>query len=198
MQLLNLRSIADPQITSFIQQKRDKYCSPQIQNEIQKVMALHVVRQIATSIQQAKYFTVMADEVTDCSNKEQVAICFCTVDDNFQPQESFISLQVVESIQADVLVSVLKDTMVRMNLSIDNCCGQCYDGAANMCGSRNGVATQIVSEEPGAVYVHCYGHALNLAAGDTVKKNKLLRNTLDTLDWRYLTLEVFTLKTCNV
>ena len=55
MQLLNLRSIADPQITSFIQQKRDKYCSPQIQNEIQKVMALHVVRQIATSIQQAKY-----------------------------------------------------------------------------------------------------------------------------------------------
>ena len=122
----------------------------------------------------------MADEVTDCSNKEQVAICFRTVDDNFQPQESFIGLQVVESIQADVMVGVLKDTIVKMNLSVNNCCGQCYDGTANMCGSRNGVATQIASEEPCAVYVHCYGHALNLAAGDTVKKNKLLRNTLDT------------------
>ena len=180
MQLLKLRSIDDPHIDSFIQQKRDKYCSPQIQNEILKVMALHILRNIAKSIQQAKYFTIMADEVTDCSNKEQVAVCFRMVDENFEPQESFIGLHVVELIQANVLVEVLKDTMVRLNLSLQNCRGQCYDGAANMAGSRNGVATQIASEEPRAIFVHCYGHALNLAAGDTVKKNKLLRNTLDT------------------
>lgn len=85
MQLLKLHSIDDPQINSFIQQKKDKYCSPQMQNEILKVMTLHVVRQIATSIQQANFFTIMADEVTDCSNKEQVTICFRTVDDDFQP-----------------------------------------------------------------------------------------------------------------
>ena len=111
-------------------------------------MALHILRNIAKSIQQAKYFTIMADEVTDCSNKEQVAVCFRTVDENFEPQESFIGLHVVESIQANVLVEVLKDTMVRLNLSLQNCRGQCYDGAANMAGSRNGVATQIASEEP--------------------------------------------------
>ena len=29
-------------------------------------------------------------------------------------------------------------------------------------------------------FSHCYGHALNLAASDTVKKNKILRDTLDT------------------
>ena len=86
----------------------------------------------------------------------------------------------MESIQADVLVEVLKDTMVRMNLSVKNCHGQCYDGAANMAGSRNGVATQIASEESRVIFVHSYGHALNLAARDTVKKNKLLQNTLDT------------------
>lgn len=34
MQLLKLRSIDHSKIDSFIQQKRDKYCSPQIQNEI--------------------------------------------------------------------------------------------------------------------------------------------------------------------
>lgn len=92
-------------------------------------MALHVVRSIAKSIQQAKFLTIMADEVTDCSNKVQVAICFRTVDENFEPQESFIGLHVVESIQADVPVKVLKDTMVRMNLSND-CQGQCkgYNG----------------------------------------------------------------------
>lgn len=94
----------------------------------------------------------------------------------------------MESIQADVLVGVLKDTMVRMNLSINNCHGQCYDGAANMCGSRNGVATQIASEEPRAVFVYCYGHVLNLAAGDTVKKNKYFRYYLGDIK----TFEVFT------
>ena len=48
-----------------------------------------------------------------------------------------------------------------------------------MAGARNGVATQILSEEPRAVFTHCYGHALNLAVGDTVKKNKILSNALD-------------------
>lgn len=67
-----------------------------------------------------------------------------------------------------------------MNLSISNCHGQCYDGASNMSGIRRGTATQFLSEEPCALYNHCYGHALNLAVGDTIKQVKLLRDTLDT------------------
>ena len=65
--------------------------------------------------------------------------------------------------------------MLRMNLSIQNCRGQCFDGAANMCGSKKGAATQITSVESRAVFIHCYGHALNLAIGDTIKNNKILR-----------------------
>ena len=60
-------------------------------------------------------------------------------------------MHVVESIQTDVLVEALKDTMVRMNLSIQNCYGQCYDGIPNMADSRNGVATQVASEKPQAI-----------------------------------------------
>ena len=79
-----------------------------------------------------------------------------------------------------MLVHILKDTMVRMNLPITNCRGQCYDGAPNMAGTHTGVAMQILSEESRATYTHCYGHALNLAASDTVKMNRILRDTLDT------------------
>ena len=35
-----------------------------------------------------------------------------------------------------------------------------------MCGSRNGVAAQICSEEKRAIFTHRYGHALNLAVSD--------------------------------
>ena len=30
------------------------------------------------------------------------------------------------------------------------------------------------------LYTHCYGHALNLAVGDTVKQSKICKDALDT------------------
>ena len=49
-----------------------------------------------------------------------------------------------------------------------------------MTGVRNGVSAQISAEESHAIFVHCYGHALNLAVGDSIKNNSVLRDTLDT------------------
>ena len=80
------------------------------------------------------------DEVTDSSNREQVAVCLRWIDEKF---DDFIGLHKVESIGANVLVAALKDVLLRLNLSLANCRGQCYDGAANMAGIRTGVATQI-------------------------------------------------------
>ena len=144
-----------------------------------KIMGLRVLRDIADSLQKAKYFSFMADEVTDTSNSEQVAICIRSVDSNFQPHEEFIGLHKANTITAVELVVILKDVLLRMNLNITHCRGQCYDGAANMCGARNGIATRFSREEPRAIFIHCYGHALNLAVGDCVKKNTILRDTLD-------------------
>ena len=43
-----------------------------------------------------------------------------------------------------------------------------------MAGAKSGVAAQIIQEELRETFTHCYGHALNLAAGDTIKKYKML------------------------
>ena len=179
MQLLLQRAADDPQILPWLEQKSNKYTSPEIQNELLGIMAKAILREIAASIKQAKYYTLMADEVTDVSNKEQVAICLRSID-VLEAHEDFIGLHYVDSIKADTLVAVLKNALLRLDLPLSNCRGQCYDGAANMAGAKSGVATQIIQEEPRATFTHCYGHALNLAAGDTIKKNKLLRNALDT------------------
>ena len=58
------------------------------------------------------------------------------------------------SITADSLVAIIKDTLLRMNLKVEHCRGQCYDGASVMSGARNGVAKQISTDEPRAVYTH--------------------------------------------
>ena len=78
------------------------------------------------------------------------------------------------------VVAVIRDELIKTNLSITNCRGQCYDDASNMVGAKSGVATQIKNDEPRAILIHCYVHTLHLAVGGTVKGIKLLENTLDT------------------
>ena len=122
----------------------------------------------------------MTDEVTDAANHEQFVLCLRWVDDYLNTHEEFIGLQSVPNIVADTLVAVIRDVLIRMNLSITNCRGQCYDGASNMVVAKSGVATQIKNYEPRGTLTHCYGHALQLAVGDTPKGIKLLGNTLGT------------------
>ena len=93
--------------------------------------------------------------------------------------EEAVGLYTLESTSAEAIVSTIKDILLRMNLRIDMCRGQCYDGASNMSGSHSGVATQIVSLESRALYTHCYGHALNLVTQDALRGVKIMVDTLD-------------------
>ena len=85
----------------------------------------------------------------------------------------------MNSITADSLTFHIKDALLRLNVQLSQCRGQCYDGATNMSGIRSGVSTQIIKEEKRAVYTHCYAHALNLAIGETIKHSKVCCNALD-------------------
>ena len=124
-----------------------KYTSHKIQNELFSIMSLQVIREIASQIQSAPYFTVMIDEATDLANIEQVVLVIHSVNDNLTVTEDFSGLYKTESIKSSSLVSI-KDVLLRMNMKLKYCRGQCYDGASNMTGVRNGVAKQLTDEEP--------------------------------------------------
>ena len=49
-----------------------------------------------------------------------------------------------------------------------------------MRGTKSGVAKRISDIEPRALYTHCYGHSLNLAASDVMRNIKIMRDALDT------------------
>ena len=121
----------------------------------------------------------MADEVTDFSNKEQFVVCLHWVDHHLVTHKELAGLYAVDNITSETLVNSLKDVLLRMGLSVQNCRGQCYDGENNMVCSKSGVATQIQKKEPRAILTLCYGHSLQLAAGDMVRE---VRNLLDALD----------------
>ena len=61
-----------------------------------------------------------------------------------------------ESIANHILICV-----ARLELDVNNCVGQCYDGAASMSGHVSGVQTRIQEKESTANHVQCASHCLN-------------------------------------
>ncbi len=100
------------------------------------------------------------------------------MDDDLASHEEFMGLYQVPTITSATLVSVIKDSLIRFNLSISKARGQCYDGARIITGRRNGVVTQIQDQEP---RTHRYGHSVNLAASDTGMGCKVLKAALETV-----------------
>ena len=87
----------------------------------------------------------------------------------------------VGTIKANTLTTSIQDVLLRINLKMSQCRGQCNEGTFNMAESKHGVAAQLLSEEPRALLTDCYGLALNLAVADTMKQSKLCHDALDTV-----------------
>ena len=118
---------------------------------------------IARQLQQAEFFTIMTDECVDGANKEQLVICFRY------------------NILANTIVARLQDVILRLNLQLSRCCGQCYDGGSNMAGCKSGAKAQILKQEPQVLFTHCYGHSLSLSVADTIRTVKYLGSIMDTV-----------------
>ena len=165
-----LREQGDPRIADWLKKKMDKYASHDMQNEMLKVMAMAFLREIAASLADSRFFTIMCDECTDVANTEQPVIYIRWVASDFlEVTEDVIGMHKVDNTSSAEIVRAIKDALLRVNLPMAKCRGQCYDGASNMSGVRRGVAAQLKEIQPRALYLHCHGHALNLAACDAVK-----------------------------
>ena len=77
------------------------------------------MRQINAIIQNATFFTIMADETADVSNKELLVICIRWVDDCFVTlHKELIGMHPSERTIADQVVAILNNALLRMNLNI--------------------------------------------------------------------------------
>ena len=96
-------------------------------------------------MREAKWYTILCDEVTDVSSQEQLSIVLRFVDTNCNIREDFVDFVSVERITGEIIVSKLKETLARYNLDLQDCRGQGYDGATNMSGA-SGVQGRLTSE----------------------------------------------------
>ena len=178
-QLLKLMARDDKDLAIWLHKKGPKYTSHDIQNEIISLLATHTIRKLVSEIRN-NYYSLICDEYTDISNSEQLTRCLRWTDDNLTAHEDFIGFYEIPDIRAETITSAIKDALIRLQLSLNNCRGQCYDGASNMLGKNSGVAQQILALQPKAFVTHCHAHSLSLGVKSTVKDCKLLSDTMST------------------
>ena len=179
-QLLRLRSECNPEMLQWLAKHSNKHVSPENQNEMLQLMAHQVLRKILGDMHQSPFLTLMVDETTDVSNKEQLTLILRWVDSDFVVSEEFLGLYNLATANAQSIVDIISDTFLRLQISFSKLRGQCYDWCNTMAGAKGGEAAKIAQLEPRAVFTHCYGHALSLGVSDTVKTLPVLRDCLDT------------------
>ena len=127
-----------------------------------------ICNDIIDEVKRSKYYTLIADEVTDTSNKELLSITlrYVLVD---VVKEVFVGFVSVERITGASLADAILTWLAAAGLSPSDMRGQCYDGASNMSGARSGCRSIIQQQAPMAMYFHCAAHRLNLAVMSACK-----------------------------
>ena len=134
-------------------------------------------------MKQAQWFCVIADEVTDVSNKELLAIVLRYVDqETVLPREDSMGfLECHTGITAHCLAEKIITALRSYDLDLTKLRGQAYDGAGNMAGPIRGTAAQISAQYPLAFYLHCASHSLNLAVVKSLQVTSV-RNMMGIVD----------------
>jgi len=156
-------------------------------------MAEMTLQQIALQVDFAQYFSILADESKNLSEKEQVPVIVGYL---FQGSihEDFIGLAEMQSLNVQGLMDTIVNKINRVsslssNISLQNCVGQGYDGASVVAGHLSGANVLIRDTyAPRAKYINCFNHRLNLVLVDVVKSLSRCAETLGLLQSFYVFL----------
>ena len=152
--------------------KNATYTSPDIQNQVIDILGDHILEKILLKVKKAQLFTLIADEVTDCSNKEQLSLMlrYINPDDYCIPEDLVTFMECDRGTSGRALADKMISFLKTHGLDPTKLRGQAYDGARNMSGKINGAAALISSQYPLALYVHCASHCLNLTVVSSLEE----------------------------
>ena len=96
------------------------------------------------------------------------------MNNDLEVSEEFQEFYEIRDIKSSTTVPVMKDILLRYQLNLDMCRGQCSGGASYMLVKSFGAATQIFAEQPKAHCTYCHAHLLLLSVKSVTKNTKIL------------------------
>lgn len=117
------------------------------------------------------------DSTQDITKLDQVSIVIRYViinhnESSISVKESFLGFFVIEKHGAQDYEELITNILVKLDIDINKCRGQGYDGASVMSGVYSGVQKRIKDKVPTASYVHCCAHNFNLVISDAAKSSQ--------------------------
>ena len=116
--------------------KHATYISPLSQNQIIDAISNVMQRKIVSEVQNAQFFTLLADETTDFSKQEQLSVCLRYVTKTFTIKERFLGFAIAPDLTgkglAKQLIRILVDAGIDKAYIKKYMVGQGYDGASAM------------------------------------------------------------------
>lgn len=142
--------------------ERASYISKTTQNRMIEIVGEQIRENILKEVKSARYFAVLADEVTDTSNWEQMSLVLRFVDSQQDIREEFLAFVPCEEVSGEGLTNKIVEKLEEWGLDVADIRGQAYDGAANMAGKFKGVKSRILELNDKALFFHCASHCLSL------------------------------------
>jgi hypothetical protein len=128
------------------------YLSPQIQNEMIHCLGETLLKSLVTKINISPFYSLLLDTTQDITKVDQLSIIIRYVhvlrDANenlrkFEIKETFLGFYELKDHSAKGMVDQIMQTLKELNISIEKCYGQGYDGASVMSGIYSGVQSRI-------------------------------------------------------
>ena len=164
IELVCFRAETDENLKMHLQNapKNPRYTSKTIQNQLIEIIGKRIQLDLLSKAKQAEFYSIIADEVCDVSNKEQLSLCLRYVHKDVV-KEVFLDFAQVKRITGKELANTILHKLTAWGLPLSKLRGQCYDGSSNMSGSRTGCSAIVKEQAPMAIHAHCATHQLNLA-----------------------------------
>ncbi|XP_042143001.1 52 kDa repressor of the inhibitor of the protein kinase-like [Ixodes scapularis] len=119
------------------------YISPPTQNELIDICANSIQDSIVKRVNEAKAFSVLADETMDIGGLEQMSACVQYVQDD-KVREEFLGYAQVHDLSCRSLAKEIIKFLSGVEIDLRYLRGQGHDGAAAMSGRLNGVQAAVL------------------------------------------------------
>ncbi|XP_050065097.1 uncharacterized protein LOC126554022 [Aphis gossypii] len=185
------------------------YHSNRIQNDI--IASINtVLKNKLKSVIKNQQISIIADETSDIGHHEQLSIVVRYYDSIKNcPVEQFVCMKRLLSTDAQSIFNTLYEVIEQYDIQWKSVSSVCFDGAAAMSGSFNGVQAKFKEKNDKTVSVHCYGHCLNLVLVDSLGRQnrvtfdffgsiQLIYNFIESSCTRHATLEKVATNSANI
>lgn len=166
--------------------------SQRSQKNMRLLLGQLIKKKLISKVKDAKYYSILVDEVSDIAVMEQLLIYIGYVDVHGETHFDFLEIKDVlensPSANAETITELIIEELKECGLPPQNLCGFGSDGASVMTGSKSGVGVRLKKTAVIMIRSHCINHRLALACGDTndfVKYIQVVETTLKQV-WKWL------------